>query len=372
MTLTSYDRAAARRQAEAALGISRGATRKHAFSFRQFIRDLEGDIGPTGYNREILEDFARATGESDSAGRSIPFALLADPTATPDDLRREYQTRALTAANSGAYLVNDSDIGLGFADRLRHFSPLQEAGVNTVILPKGTGGVGLPVVRSDAGWVWLPDEGSAGTPDQPLIGLAGAGPKTAIGMVKMHRKLLIQGANAEALIRDHLIKGYSALMDNALIAGTGTDGQPLGLLSMSEVIAAPNSALGTNGAEKLIDLENEVFEAGARGYAWTAGPQTGAYLKTLFNVTGNAAIWDGPIEQGQVLGVNAWSTTAAPGNSLVLGPWGDVAVLIWGSLRVEFNPFSDFGGGIVSFRLIVETDLLVPHPAAFAKMTSIT
>jgi HK97 family phage major capsid protein len=108
------------------------------------------------------------------------------------------------------------------------------------------GNVSVPRVTGKSTPLWLANEASQVTASQPTLGQIAMTPKLVGGVVNFTRQLSRQ-ANAEAFVRRELMRTVGSAIDQTVISGPGTSGQPLGLLNTPSVQAQSGASLNHAG-----------------------------------------------------------------------------------------------------------------------------
>ena len=188
-------------------------------------------------------------------------------------------------------------------------------------------------------------------------------------------------------------------IDAAVIAGSGSSGQPTGITGTSGIGSV---AIGTNGGaitlETLINLEEEVLvdNAGGASMAYATNPKVLSALKAL-RAAGSAAgngsfLWNtdpSGIGRGGTPGViNGYPigvSTNVPSNltkgstsgecsAVIFGDFSQVALGVWGNgLEIEIGTDSDdFSKALTSVRAITTIDVAVRQASAFAACLDVT
>ena len=85
---------------------------------------------------------------------------------------------------------------------------------------------------------------------------------------------MLQGTpGIEELVRRDLTDGILAVVDSAVLNGSGSSGQPTGIRNTSGIGSV---AMGTNGGaitmEKIVDLETEVCRTTPLARTWLTSP----------------------------------------------------------------------------------------------------
>ena len=186
----------------------------------------------------------------------------------PDDLRgaftgdagslllplpRDLNRAAITQANSGAQLVGDN--AQTILEALRPAPLLEDLGCKIVSVADGSIHVTGPDDAVTAGWV--SDGGSAGT---PAIGTTlGVSSKalTLVSLTEISRQLLMQTTDqAEQSLLNDLMRGVRDGLEAAAFAGSGSSGQPTGVVNTTGVNSTTYAGSSPTRAELLTQLDD--------------------------------------------------------------------------------------------------------------------
>lgn len=328
------------------------------FSLASVLSQMQHERGLSGgYERELCQATALAAGESFDQHRVlIPFGALAT--------RRDLTVGAGGA--SGGYLVGTSTADP--ADVLRPFSTVAQAGATIVSGLRDN--LVIPRVTSESTASWIDSENTQYPDAQPSVGVATLSPKHAAAIVYFSRQWRVQSAEAgELLLRQQLLGAVAALLDQALLAGAGSAGAPLGLVGTSGVNTATGTSLALAG---LLEMREEILAAGGNeaNLRWISTPAVQRVLAARErNSGGGRNLWD---DDG-ILGRPAFATKRAPTGVLVAGDFEKAIVAIWGSaVRVEVNPYQAFQSGGMAARVVLTCDVAFPQASAFAVASSVT
>ena len=182
--------------------------------------------------------------------------------------------------------------------------------------------------------------------------------------------------DVQATFIDDSMRGLAVGIDQGAIAGTGSSGQPLGLIYDSGI---PVVSLGVNGgapsnallASMLAALgNNNGMDGVSLGFATT--PNGGAALRTAFrNGTGSKALLDG---KDFVLGCAYQETTNLPSNitkgsgtglsACVLGSWASLTIGLW-PLYLLVDPYKQSTTGNVLMTWFQDVDTQVRQANEF-------
>ena len=252
-------------------------------------------------------------------------------------------------------------------DVLRPWSVVASAGVT--VLEGLTGNLTLPQVATGAAAVgaWVSAEGVVAPHTQPVLGEVAMTPKHATAFTRFSRQLLLQSEQTEAFIRAQLLEAVGGLLDQAVISGSGANGQPLGLANTAGIGTQSGTSLSHAGTRT---MRRQILAAGGResNLAWIGAPDVQDVLSGRERSTGSGFIWDGGI-----LTRPAFASSYVAAGTLACGDWARAVVGLWGpGFVVEVNPYENFQAGKLSARLLLECDVMFSPLGAFSVSTSIT
>jgi HK97 family phage major capsid protein len=277
--------------------------------------------------------------------------------------------RDMTASvgNAGGYLVATENAG--FLPTLQPRSVVLSLGAQQHHAGRGnfTLAKGLTSVTTQ----WLTSETDPITETQPTMGQIASTPKILAAYTEISHQLLRQ-SNAEAAVRAELAGAFAAALDSAALQGTGTSGQPIGILNTSGVGTFTGGTLNRSALTnaQLDTAEANVFGA-SRGFVTTP-----AVANVLANradtIESTTAVWRGSLHDGTVMGDRAISTKNMPVATAIYGVWPSLAVVSWGTVEIATDPFTQFGKGIVAVRMLAMLDIIAQRPSGFSVATSVS
>ena len=304
-----------------------------------------------GYEREVLEEFARREGVPFDAQRvTLPFSLFRD--------------LSKATASAGGYLVSAETQAA--IDILRPFSVSARAGVTIETGLHGDQVIPRVTVKSTPNW--LPTETSQVSASSPTLAQIACTPKT-VGIVVNFSRQLSKQANAEAFVRRELMNTVGTAIDQAIISGTGID-QPVGLLNTPGINTVSGTSIGQAG---VCSMKRKCSDSNANDtdIAFISAPSVRELFEVRERATGSGFIWD----DDKVASRPAYASTDVPSATLICGAFPLVWLGVWGSgFIVEINPYdtTGFKSGMIQARILVSLDVCILHPAAFCKSESIT
>lgn len=333
----------------------RDAENKHkAISLGRALALMAADNGMRGTPEgEFFEACAKLSGRDYDPQRIfVPFGLFSrDLTVT-------------NAASAGYLVATESREAV---DVLRPFSVTARMGLQV-----DTGLVGNAVVPKVTGKTtpeWASTEATEVSPSQPTLAQVALTPHSVGIVVNISRQLTLQ-SNAERVVRRELLRTVGTAIDQAVINGSGTSGQPLGLLGTSGVQTQSGTTLNSGTAT----MKQKCAEANVddEQITFLSTPAVRALLEGREKATGGGRfVW----QEDKVADRRAYVSTDVPAATMIAGDWANVYLGIWGTgFLVEINPYeaSAFKSGVIQARILVSCDVAVLQPAGFVVAASIT
>src|SRR5690606_25737808 len=122
--------------------------------------------------------------------------------------------------------------------------------------------------------------------------------KHAYGTVKWSRRLRLQSSTAiEGFVRRVLLRVAGKIVDTAAIAGSGLNGEPLGLLNVSGIDTESGSSFSFANAQAMRD---QVAKQNAMDIRWLGAVDTRTLLENRVRFAStNSPLWD----DGRMLGL---------------------------------------------------------------------
>lgn len=280
------------------------------------------------------------------------------------------EQRDLTAASSsgGGYAVGTENVG--FAEMLRARSVLESLGAT--VLSDLTANVTIPRQVSGATGYWLATESTQVTESQPVFGQLALTPKTVGAYTEISHQLLMQSSpSMEALVKRDLATVAALAADAAGINGSGSSGQPTGLLNASGIGSVTGGSLAYAG---VVEFQTDVANSNAlsASCAYLSTPTVAGVLKGRQRFTNtDTPLWQGNLFEGEVEGFRAMSSNQVPSGTLIFGDWQHVILAHFGRLELDVNPYANFQAGIVGVRVLFSMDVAVRYPGAFSVATGV-
>ena len=336
------------------MAIQFNARELDAFRLSNWFDQLAADnLSGNSLEREMLEESARSNGESFMpADFRVPWSLM---------------NRRLTATDTGAHLTSEKVAPAALATR------------ESLI-----GRLGIPVVEVDPGsWrmplfpaptlaQWLPDENSGVEVEQPTIGAGRISPRVMASLASYSRDWARDSIQGPQTVEAWLLQMASRTLDTALLQGTGTEGQPLGLLNVPGVQTGVVD--GTATWADLCEIERALEAAEGVNRAWVASPASKSILRgrSKFSNT-DSPIWEGSQvwQSGMIDAVPAHASTSCSDGVIYAGDWSSATIFTFGGPRIAVKSHGQslFSAGLIQMRILIDLDLSFSRPERFAVAT---
>lgn len=304
-------------------------------------------------------------GVSKNGGFYVPYEVQA----------RKLQKRDLSAgvADAGGYLVSTDNLAASFIELLRNRLLMARLGIR--VMDGLVGNVTIPKQTAGATAYWLSTETTAITESQLTLGQLALTPHTVGALTEITRQLMLQSTpSAEQLVMDDLAATLAVAIDLAIIAGTGSGGQPQGLIGTSGVGAVTGTSLALAGIVEFmtdVDLGNSMAE----NMHFLSTPTVAGLLMQRERFSGEGTpLWEGGVQGGRIMGYGADSTNQMPAGKMIFGDFSQIVLAMWGVLELKATDShaSNFAAGITTIRAMATVDVGVRRPGAFSVAASIT
>jgi HK97 family phage major capsid protein/HK97 family phage prohead protease len=358
----------------AAVEVSAKEQRNYSLG-RMIQAQITGDWRQAGLEREMHEEIRTRTGKA-SEGFYVPdFAFRAGPMSTA-------ATGASSTENVTDNFVPEVHRGDLFVEALRARQVMSDLGVtymtgltNRVKMPKFSAGANAGFVE-ELGDVADQSQTDAGVTLQP---------RTLGAFVEMSRLLMLESVPAiEQVVRNDLLASIADRIEYYAINGSGSSGQPTGILNNGSVnnldISAGTDVDSLTWADivalvKLVEEDNALINPMTAGFL--SHPAVKAKLASTARVSGTDSVfllnqpWD------EMYGYKARFTSNVPttldpgdgGNdasALIFGDFSQLMVGLFGAPSILVNPYSNDKSGSVRITIHQEVDVALRHPESFA------
>lgn len=336
------------------------------FEMRQVALHLDEGRALTGQTAEVVQELRSQGGYR---GTPVPLMALEQragetvAAGTPDPI----QTRPII-------------------DRLFPSSVAAQMGAQMIQI--GSGATEWPVTTSSvtAGWA-ATEEGNVAGPTVYATGDKALKPEHNLGIhMRITRKALLQSGDAlEAAIRRDMAGTMGAELDKAIFLGTGTNGQPLGVIPGASAYGITSTAINDPASWPAIRAAVVRFMAanaasGPSDVKALIRPELWAFLDDLEAFAGTGITeWErlvknigAPIQtsnalatpSGTPLATQALLTTTAGGVSPIF-------VGLWGAVDLIRDPYSDAQSGGLRLTALTTADVTVARGSQLQLLTGL-
>ena len=340
------------------------------FSLSKFIREAASSHGLTGFEAEMnqeAEKEMRAAGQT-LAGVGIPTVLLGTRVFDNNNITTATEGKEFAAITEWSYIEALRNAMLGARLGVRYIPGMQ----GNARIVKGGG-----VTAS-----WLAEEAAA-SKVKDTFSTVDMTPHRLQVLGGYTYDLLKQSAlPVEQILWDELIRAHAQALDDAIFNGSGSSGQPLGILANTGI---GDVAGGTNGAAiswaNIVALESTVGAAnGLFGrLAYVTNSKVAGAMKSTPQVAGFPRYM---MEDGRANGFAVEASNSIPSNltkgsasgicsAMIFGNFEEVLVPQWGGLDMIVDPYSSKAKGVVEVTAIAYHDVCVRRPACFAAIKDI-
>lgn len=264
-----------------------------------------------------------------------------------------------------------------YIEALYKNSILDKLGVSRIPLPNGN--LSIPKMTTSAQAYWV-GESKKITKSEATFGNINLKAKKLGALCPISNDLLkFSGVGIEAWIMNDLREKANEKLNDALLNGSGTEYQPLGLLGRS--IQTDSGVIGADtpfALEELLEKENIPMV----NVKWLLSPKGKKMLRSVKN--GDTFAWADEMRSGKAIDGYEYITSGhvtdadASHGTIILGDWSQ---LLWGQgydLTFEMSRDASFdnGGGstvncfendLTLIKLITSHDFATKHDKAFAK-----
>jgi len=312
----------------------------------------DGDWSKAGLEREVNIALADSL-KKEARGFFVPHDIL---------LSGLQRGMSKGVAGKGGELV-ETELRLDqFVDILRNKTVIARLGAR--MLGGLVGDLDLPKKVNGSNFYWL-GEGENVTPSDFDLTTIPMTPKTIAGAIPVTRKLRKQAAKSvEAMIISDLIDGIAVAIDLAILSGSGTGAEPLGLLNQTGVPAITYPATGMDFINAVL-METTAagynVDEGALAYLTSIAQRGAAKTKQVFDGTGER-VWN---SANEVNGHKALATNQMPADKWVYGDFSQIVVGMWGVLDLKPDPYALAGSDGLMLRVFQDVDTAIRRKEAF-------
>lgn len=309
------------------------------------------------FERELSDEYAKKSGQTPTGIFLLHNAVL--PKIGRNKKSEKFDLTAGTAT-SAAELVGTDHIGSMFIDYLYEKMVLD----NLTLMPGRKGNIEIPVLSASAGYGWAATEAGTTAEGEPTTTERTASPKRGGRYIDITKQLLIQSdPSAESIFVNDLLKAMALGIQNAVLNGTGANGQPTGVKITSGIGDA--GSLASMEWAKAVEFETLIDDSlgdDSGMYYVTRRAHRGA-LKSRVKETGQATYI---CENNVVNGYQMRTTNLVTTGDMFFGDWSQVIVPMWDGVDLIFDPYTNAPSGLVRITANQLLDIIVRYPSAFS------
>ena len=342
---------------------------------------LAGDAADIGFEREISDHLA-ARNKSlfvDHGGITVPYAALSRTMTGVTDVDG-------SIVGNGAATVGKDILVDEFASPLAARLIVNALGAR--MLDGLAGDVAIPKSTAVAAG-WATGEGASVSKVNPTFSQVVGSPHMCGAYVDITRKLLLQSSLAvQDLIGGLILDAIARAVDAAALAGTGSDGQPTGLVNTSGVNAVSGITADAPTYANLLSFVSVLdgLNVDMSKLRWLAPAAVKAKLSSTLDLhliqnTEAAEEGEDPIvktvggvtsgrylcEKNLVCDYPILTSGLAPAKKLILGDWQHLLIGAWGEgITLVADRYTNATAGAVRLVAVKDVDVMVRYPEAFA------
>lgn len=350
---------------------------KRSYSLARMIRaQATGDWRDAGLEREMNDEISRSVGR-EAEGVYVP------------DFAWQQRGPLATAATggSGAEVVFDDFVptehrGDMFIEALRARQVLGNLG--TTYMSGLTGRIKLPKLATGAtaGFVEELGDTSDGAGTDGGVTLQ---PRTMGAFVEISRLLMMESVPAiEQIIRNDLLASAADAIEKHAIQGSGSSGQPTGILNTSGIndldISADTDVAALTWQDivdlvKLVEEDNGIVNGNAAGFLSNAKVKSKLATTVKVGSTDSVMLLNDP--WNNLYGYPVEFTANVPSNlnpgdggtdasAVIFGDFSQLMIAQFGAPSILVNPYAGDKAGTVRLTLLGEVDVGVRNAVSFA------
>lgn len=337
------------------------------FSFTKFIREAVNGGKFTGVEATVVEEGAN---EYQRLGLSRQGFVI------PGSVLRAVVGQNVTTAADGGNLKETAPVR--WVELLKEKLVLTKLGATFLSDLVGD----VPVVRSSEISAAWGAEGAVAQTTKASFAKATLSPHRNYISTAISKDLIRQTSlDVEGLLIDMMVSAHANAIEAAAINGSGSSGQPTGILNNSGITVV---AMGTNGAAiswaKVVEMESSLNgdNANRGNVAYLTNPKVWGAMKTTAKVQGG----DRMILEGDMLnGYRADFSNLVPAtltkgtgtnlSAMIFGNFRDLYIGQWGGIDIVIDPYTRATSGEIVMTLNAWNDAIAAEPKSFVAIKDI-
>ena len=274
----------------------------------------------------------------------------------------------------GGYVVPEEYLPQEFIELLRAKTIALQLGARELSDLTGSP-VRIPRHTGSATGYWVA-ENAAITESNETLGDMTLQPRKLAALVKSSNELLMLGnPSVEALIMEDLARGLALKLDLAIIAGTGSNNEPLGIKNTTGILTTSMNA--PPNEDSLLDMvyQLEANNSAEGKLGWACDPLVWDKVRRMRDGNGRRLFSPDNLAEGipqRLLGFpvrtsTQMDATADSSGDMIFGDWSQCIVASWGGLRFAVSTQADtaFAADQTWIRVTRLVDIGIRHPESF-------
>ena len=332
---------------------------KRSFSLCRVLNALQKEIQLDGFEAEVCSETAKRYGVTGARGLMVPFEALSQ--------------RSMLA---GVYGSGGSTVPLEKGAMIEKLDPMPVVEMAGATVLRGLGGpVSFPrhTTAATAEWVGEGVEVGKSTPGTDDVTLT---PLGLAAYVELSKQLaLTSSIDIEAFVRSEILRRIYLAVDKAALTGSGTQGVPKGVFSLSTSGSGINTMSfgGAPGWDDITKFEGELEDDDAlRGSLRfiTSAPVKAKWKATSKDTGSGQFLADGNTANGYDILVTSQLAGTTYANRVVFGNWSDMMVGLFGAVELMVDQSAALQRrGLVGITGLTHADVAVRHAQSFCVST---
>ncbi len=324
------------------------------FSVMRMVRAATGGANEREAARMEMEACDEAADKH--AGATRGFRM-------PTDVMATWHQRDLSAGVD-TQLIPTEHRAASFVEALRNASSVMQAGATT--LGGLSGNVDIPGKNAVSSATWISSEGTDNTESEPTFRTISLTPNDVSLFTDMTRRMMQQSSpDIEALVRADITAAIAIAIDLAGLEGSGSSGQPEGILNVSGINKPTAFAAAAPTFAEVVAMETAVADDNALMGNLSYIGRTNLYgaLKTTKKDAGSG---DFVVEPGgTVNGYRYIKSNQGTDGNLYFGNWSDLLIGMWGGLDLMVDDAALARSGGRRLHVFQTVDMAVRHAESF-------
>mgnify|MGYP001195920605 CR=1 FL=1 len=312
-------------------------------------------------DRKLREAAAFEFEASEAAAQR--YGRSAQGIMVPTDVLGVWVKRDLNTSDDNEIVATNLMAG-SFIDVLRNSASVMAAGAR--MMPGLVGNVAIPKKATASAGGWISTEGGASSESEPTFSQVTMTPRTVGAYTDMTRQAILQSTPAiEALVRDDLTQALALAIDKGALEGSGSSGQPTGILNTVGVNKPTAFAAAVPTFAEMVALETALAEDNALlgNLAYITDAATYGGLKTKAKDAGSGMF---VLENNEANGYRVIRSQQATAGNVYFGNFSDLLIGMWGGLDLTVDPYTASSSGTVRIVALQSVDVAVRHAVSFA------